>query len=181
MDIKVKIVGNDRGSISLVVILFFLIIVLTGVILTDISTVALAKRSLTQATESAAQRGVRNLNKDSYYSGEFDITTMLENIFGIGPDDPGVPIDCSRALSDAQGALSDWAQGKRSLRRSEIYAVEISDLQCDGFGIEIATKAIAKLPIAIPLLNIDRITIKSKVSTLNIRDSNFAPFGIRIS
>ena len=76
------------------------------VILTNISSIYLAKRALTQASEAAAQRGVRNLDKTSYYRGEFDATTQARNLFGIGPSDPGVPIDCSKALGDAEGALA---------------------------------------------------------------------------
>ena len=106
---------EERGSISLIVLTFFLITVITSLVITDIAAVAIAKRSLTQATEAAAQRGVRNLNRDAYYSGEFDLSTMVGNIFGVGPNDPGIPIDCSKALGDSEGALADWGGGPRSL------------------------------------------------------------------
>lgn len=104
---------EERGSISLIVLTFFLITVITSLVITDVATVAIAKRSLTQATEAAAQRGVRNLNRDAYYSGEFDLSTMVGNIFGFGPNDPGIPIDCSKALGYAEGALADWGRGPR--------------------------------------------------------------------
>ena len=181
MDVGRGFVKDENGSISVIVIAFFLLIVTTAIIVTDISAIAVAKRSLTQATESAAQRGVRNLDKKAYYSGEFDISTMVGNILGIGPSDPGIPIDCRSALGDAQSALADWTNGKRSLRRSEIDSVVISDLSCDGFGIQITTRAVLKLPIVIPLFRIERIEIESKVSTLNMREKGFAPFGLRIS
>jgi hypothetical protein len=180
MDLKSKFIRDERGSISLVVIMLFLITVTSSLILTDIASVAIAKRSLTQVTEAAAQRGVRNLNLDTYYSGEFDLSTMTSNLFGIGPEDPGVPIDCSKALGDAQGAIIDWNNGDESLRRREITALRISDINCDGFGIRLITVATARLPIAIPMFKVDSVQISARVSTTSTRKAGFSPFGIRI-
>ena len=180
MDLKIGFCRDERGSISLLVLAFFLITVATSLVITDVAAITLAKRSLTQATEAAAQRGVRNLNLESYYSGEFDLSTVVGNIFGVGPSDPGVPIDCSKALGDSQGALADWAGGPRSLRRVELSEVAISDIQCDGFGIQLATRATAHLPIVIPFLKIEKIIVTARVSTINTRKAGFSPFGIRV-
>ena len=180
MDIKNRFLREERGSISLVVIALFLVTVMCSLIVVDIASVGIAKRSLTQATEAAAQRGVRNLNLDAYYSGEFDLTTMASNLFGIGPDDPGIPIDCSKAIGDAEGALMDWTNGDKSLRRREITALRISDIECDGFGIQLITEATSRLPITIPILMPDSVQISARVSTTNTRKTGFSPFGIRI-
>jgi hypothetical protein len=180
MDIKNQLFRDERGSISLVVITLFLVSVMTALVTTDIASIAIAKRSLTQATEAAAQRGVRNLDLRSYYSGEFDLTTMASNLFGIGPKDPGVPIDCSKALGDVQGALADWSSGEKSLRRGEITALRINEIRCDGFGIQLITEANARLPIAIPIFNMKSMQIRAQVSTTNTRRAGFSPFGIRI-
>jgi hypothetical protein len=180
MDLRRKLLNDERGSISLVVITLFLVTVMTSIVITEVASIAIAKRSLTQVTEAAAQRAVRNLDLKSYYSGEFDLSTMASNLFGIGPEDPGVPIDCSKAMGDAQGALEDWSNGDKSLRRGEIYELRISDINCDGFGIELFTEAVARLPILIPIFNLDRVVIRAQVSTTNTRKSGFAPFGIRI-
>jgi len=53
---------DERGSISILIMGLFLLSVITLMVLTNISSVYLAKRTLTQATEAAAQRGVRNLD-----------------------------------------------------------------------------------------------------------------------
>ena len=105
---------------------------------------------------------------------------MVGNIFGIGPNDPGVPIDCSKALGDSRSALADWASGPRSLRRVELSEVAIRDIQCDGFGIQLITEATARLPIVIPLLKIEKIVVTARVSTTNTRKAGFSPFGIRV-
>ena len=171
---------EEHGSISLIVLTFFLISVITSLVITDSAAVTIAKRSLTQATEAAAQRAVRNLDRDAYYSGEFDASTMVGNILGIGPKDPGIPIDCSKALGDSEGALADWGRGPRSLRRIELIDIAIRDIQCDGFGIQLITSATAQLPIVIPLLKIDKVLITSRASTTNTRKAGFSPFGIRV-
>ncbi len=180
MELKVHFLRDERGSISLLVITFFLISVVTSLVITDVAAVTIAKRSLTQATEAAAQRGVRNLNREAYYSGEFDLSTMAGNVFGVGPKDPGIPIDCVKALSDSQGALADWAGGPRSLRRVELSEISITDIQCDGFGIQLMTAATAQLPIVIPLLKIEKVVVTARVSTTNTRKAGFSPFGIRV-
>lgn len=48
---------DDRGSLSVVIIGLFVITVASLMIMTDVATVMVAKRSLTQATEAAAMRG----------------------------------------------------------------------------------------------------------------------------
>jgi len=92
----IKLLRSESGSISLVVMALFIVSLSSILVVTDVAAVAIAKRSLTQASEAAAQRGVRNLDKTSYYRGEFDLTTQAQNLFGVGPSDPGVPIDCSK-------------------------------------------------------------------------------------
>jgi hypothetical protein len=175
-----KRLRDESGSISLVVMALFIVSLSSIFVITDVAAVAIAKRSLTQATEAAAQRGVRNLDKTSYYRGEFDATTQARNLFGIGPPDPGIPIDCSKALGDAEGALADWSSGPSSLRRVEITNLTINQIQCDGFGIQLITQATAKLPLVLPFFNLDSVEISSKVSTINTRAKGFSPFGIRI-
>ncbi len=180
MDLKKRFFRDERGSVSLVVITLFLVTLMTSLIVADLASVAIAKRSLTQVTEAAAQRGVRNLDLNAYYSGEFDLTTMASNLLGIGPDDPGVPIDCSKALLDAQGVLVDWANGDKSLRRGEITSLNIMEINCDGFGVQLITEATAKLPIIIPIFKVHSVQISASVSTTNTRKAGFSPFGIRI-
>lgn len=176
-----NIYRDERGSISLVVITLFLISISMILISVNVASVALAKRSLTQATESAAQRGVRNLDKAAYYSGEFDLTTQVKNLFGIGPTDPGIPIDCSKAKNDAQGAIADWSSGSTSLRRIEITEFTIVSIECDGFGIQLVTSARSKLPMQVAFFGLESVEISAKVSVTNKRTGGFAPFGKRIS
>ena len=56
----------------------------------------------------------------------------------------------------------------------------ISEIDCDGFGIQLITEATARLPIAIPIFKVESVRITAQVSTTNTRKDGFAPFGIRI-
>ena len=60
-------IKDDSGSIAAIVIGLFLLTVASLMVMTDVSTVIIAKRSLAQATEAAAQRGIHTLDKSSYY------------------------------------------------------------------------------------------------------------------
>jgi Flp pilus assembly protein TadG len=53
---------NEDGSISVLVFGLFAVVLLSGVVLTDISAVIVAQRSLVQATESAAQSAAHALD-----------------------------------------------------------------------------------------------------------------------
>jgi hypothetical protein len=175
-----KIAKDERGSISILVGGLFLITISLLIILTSVAEVAVAKRSLTQATESAAQRGVRNLDKEAYYQGEFDEITMVSNLFGAGPDDPGIPIDCSAAKGDVLQGLEDWANGDRSLTRVELSGVEIKEISCDGFGLQVTVQARVTLPLSLPFIDLKSVLIESTVGTINSRDKGLYLFGIRI-
>ena len=69
-------IGDESGSIAVIVIGLFIITVASLMVMTDVSTVIIAKRSLAQATEAAAQRGVHTLDKSSYYQGTANIFTV---------------------------------------------------------------------------------------------------------
>ena len=84
---------DERVSLSLLIMSLFITIVITLLILTDISSIYFAKRALTQATEAAAQRGVRNLDLEAYYRGEYNASRLALNLLGNSEVDPGIPID----------------------------------------------------------------------------------------
>ena len=171
---------DERGSISILVGGLFLITVSLLIAITSVAEVAIAKRSLTQATESAAQRGVRNLDHKAYYQGEFDEITMVSNLFGAGPNDPGIPIDCQSARGDVSQALRDWVNGDQSLTRVELSDLQIQDIRCDGFGLQVTVKARVTLPITLPFLDLKTVAIESTVGTTNTREEGLYLFGFRI-
>jgi len=175
-----KLVKADRGSISLVVMSLFLITVVTIAILTDISSIYLAKRSLTQATEAAAQRGVRNLNTDAYYRGEYNVTKSLLALAGNGESDPGIPIDCEKGRSDVIRALADWSSAGASVMRRNLGAISLQKLSCDGFQISLTTSSTAVLPFYLPFTGISQVQISASVGSIDERRNTANYYGMNI-
>jgi hypothetical protein len=64
------ILEDEEGSISILIIGLFVVTVATLLVITNIASIAIAQRSLVQASEAAVQRGVQNLDLEAYYVGE---------------------------------------------------------------------------------------------------------------
>lgn len=142
---------------------------LTLLVLTDISSIYLAKRSLTQVTEAAAQRGARNLDLAKYYSGTYTVKKLASNLLN-GPDqDPGIPIDCSKAYIDANTSLNDLSSLENAVTRDNLKNVTLLEISCDGFQLSIITSAIAKLPFVLPFTGISELRITSRVGIFDER------------
>lgn len=156
-----KCLNSERGSISVLTIGLFTVVLITSLILTDISSIYLAKRSLTLATEAAVQRGMKNLDKESYYKGEYNATSGVLTLLGEGEEDPGIPIDCSGGYKDAEEVLQHWQRDGAASIRENIESIYISDYSCDGFQIYLETKARARIPIVIPFIPIHEVSLTS--------------------
>jgi hypothetical protein len=172
---------EERGSISLLTIALFLLTISLVMIATNIATITLAKRTLTQSAESAAQRGAHFLDEDAYYSGKFNVITMAQNVFGQGPEDPGVPIDCQAAKAGIAEALSDLEGESKLLIDKGAHYLEIAEIACDGRDLRVALKAEVDLPFQLPFLNLRSVTLISSATTYNQRNNGFYLFGFRIS
>ena len=70
---------DEEGSISLLIIGLFVITVATLLVITNIASIAIAQRSLIQASEAAVQRGVQNLDLNSYYVGKGGMMSGILN------------------------------------------------------------------------------------------------------
>jgi hypothetical protein len=150
-------------------------------ITTNISTVTIAKRNLTQSAESVAQRGAHFLDQEAYYTGKFNVITMAQNLFGNGPEDPGIPIDCDQAMSGISEALGDLARDSELLIQRGVNNLEVSEVACDGRDIKVSLKAQVQLPFQLPFFNLSSVTLESSATTYNQRNNGFYLFGYRIS
>lgn len=172
---------DERGSISVLIIALFLISISLVMITTNIATVTLAKRTLTQSAESAAQRGAHFLDEEAYYNGKFNVITMAQNLFGQGPEDPGVPIDCEKAQAGIAEALYDLSKESKLLIDKGAHDVEIAEISCDGRDLRVALRAEVDLPFQLPFLNIRSVRLISSATTYNQRNNGFYLFGFRVS
>lgn len=171
---------SERGSISVITIGLFVVLVSTVLLLTNISSIYLAKRSLSLATEAAVQRGMKNLDAERYYSGEYNLNRMLKNTFVRGDSDPGIPIDCQAGARDSREVLDNWQGREASLTRGNLENLQVIDFQCDGFHIYMKTSAFAYLPIPLPFLDMEGVTIKTYAGAIGERAESNNFYGLDI-
>ena len=171
---------DENGSVAVITIGLFVVLLSLALVLTDISSIYLAKRTLTLASESSVQYGMKNLDAESYYSGEYNFNQLLVNSFGQAEIDPGIPIDCESGLNDVRKVLSDFQTVSPATKRENLRDIRLSDFQCDGFQIYIETSAIAHLPIPIPFINYDEVRIKSHAGAVGERAATNNYYGFDI-
>jgi hypothetical protein len=172
---------DERGSISILTIALFLITVTLIMISTNVAAVTVAKRTLTQSAESAAQRGAHFLDEDAYYTGKFNVITMAANLLGRGPEDPGIPIDCDLARGGIAEALEDLSRESHLLIDKGVSDLKVLEIACDGRDIRVALQANVALPFQLPFLGIRTVSLRSAATTFNQRNNGFYLFGFRIS
>jgi hypothetical protein len=175
-----KVLSSSRGSISLLTFGLFGIILLTSLILTNISAVYIAKRTLSLATEAAVQQGVKNLDMQAYYSGENNLSRAALTLLGLGESDPGIPIDCSAGSRDAEMVINGWSNRDSDSHSNNLSSIQISSISCDGFQIDISTSALVAIPIPIPFINLEEIRIQSRASAIPERANSNNYMGLDI-
>ena len=154
------------------------------VILTNISSIYLAKRALTQASEAAVQRGVRNLDLQTYYQSDYNFWQFAWNLTGEGETDPGIPIDCQKGRDDALSAMEKWMQLSESKEtangRENIEGIRVNRVECDGYQLTISTSADVRLPFLLPFINLDYVEISTTVASIAQRRITTNYYGIDI-
>lgn len=172
-----KTVKKDEGSISVVVIGLFVITVASLMVMTDVATLVVAKRSLVQATESAALRGVHTLDQDSYYQGKANIFTVplaiIEN-----RSHPIIPIDCARGGYEVLQELTSWSLS--DTKSSQRNGIQLINYKCDGQSLTIETRAELVLPFTIPFSTTDSLFLTASAGTTNQVQEGFYLFGVRL-
>ena len=174
-DVQTK-AKDEEGSISLLIIGLFVVTVAALLVITNIASIAIAQRSLIQASEAAVQRGVQSLDLKAYYVGE---GSMLSGVLNSG--EVPIPIECNSASSAINDELQHWNNSNSKLLRREIRDIWISEFNCDGVSVGISTSAFAVLPLQLPFINLQNIELHTSVGATNTRSKGFYLFGIRIS
>jgi len=175
-----KYVQSEHGSISVLTIGLFSILLTSALILSNVTTVYLAKRTLIIASEAAVQRGAKNLDQAAYYSGEYNLTEFIQGLLGAGEEDPGIPIDCSAGLRDARELISNWNGQDKTIVRSGISEMQLRDFQCDGFQIYLESSAIVELPFPFAFIGIEEVEINSSAGGLGERSETNNYYGVDI-
>ena len=175
-----SVARDERGSLSVLILSLFMTILISLVVLSDISSIYFSKRSLTQATEAAAQRGVQNLDLATYYRGKYSATQFLINLTGQGEKDPGIPIDCEKGRRDAISSIQYFSRNREQLLGRQLGEISVDSISCDGFQISIHTSSVARLPFVLPFINVDSFKISSGVGTFDERKASTNYSGIKV-
>lgn len=170
---------DETGSIAVVVIGLFVITVASLMVMTDISNLIVAKRSLAQATEAAAQRGVHSLDKSAYYQGKANILTAPIALATHRPH-PTIPIDCGRGVVEVLSELNSWSRDQSEMKWQRLKEIELSNFECNGESLFIRTKSEVNLPFKFPFTSTDSVYVTASAGTGNEVQEGFYLFGIRL-
>ena len=174
-----KRLNSERGSISVVVIGLFVITVASLMVMTDVSALIVGKRSLVQATEAAAQRGVHTLDKSEYYQGKGNMFTAPLAI-ATQREHPTIPIDCSRGGVEVLLELNSWSNDESDMKWQQLKGIQLTSFSCDGASLEISTRSEMKLPFKVPFTTTDSVFLTATAGTTNNVQEGFNLFGIRL-
>ncbi|CAB4583919.1 unannotated protein [freshwater metagenome] len=136
-------IKENEGSVAVLTLGLFLMTLAFATLMTDIASIAIAKRSLIHASEAAVVRAVQSLDESIYYNGKNAIA---------------IPINCSMARMKVIQELGLWMQGGGQMLRPELVEIALVDFYCLDNVIRISTTAKAKLPFRLPnstLVNVD--------------------------
>ena len=172
-------IKNEEGSISVVVIGLFVITVASLMVMTDVSALIVAKRSLVQATEAAAQRGVHTLDKASYYQGKANMFTVPMAL-ATGRPHPSIPIDCNRGGLEVLLELNSWSRDQGDMKWQQLKGIQLTNYQCDGQSLAIDTRSEVNLPFRVPFTSTDSVFLTASAGTANDVQEGFYLFGIRL-
>lgn len=175
-----RLIRAEDGSISVLTIGLFSVLLSLVLVLSDITAVYLAKRTLIIASEAAAQRGSKNLDQAAYYSGEYNFTEFMQGLLGFGEEDPGIPIDCNAGLNDARELLANWQGRERSITRPGISGLRLTEFQCDGYQIYLESSAVVKLPFPLAFIGINEVEINSSAGGIGERSETNNYYGFDI-
>ena len=176
----IKKLRSETGSISVIVIGLFVITVASLMVMTDVSSLIVAKRSLVQATEAAAQRGVHALDKSKYYQGKGNMFTVPLAL-ATQREHPVIPIDCTRGGIEVLLELNSWSNDESDMKWNALKGIELTHFDCDGASLEISTRSEMKLPFQVPFSKTNSVFLTATAGTTNKVQEGFYLFGIRIN
>ena len=171
---------SEAGSISVIVIGLFVITVASLMVMTDVSSIIVAKRSLVQATEAAAQRGVQSLDKGKYYQGKRNMFTV-PLAMATQRAHPVIPIDCTRGGVEVLLELNSWSNDQSNMKWHQLKGIELTNFDCDDASLEISTRSEMNLPFQIPFSGTNSVFLTATAGTTNKVQEGFYLFGIRIN
>jgi len=150
---KVKLkrepINDDKGSITPLIVLYFIVIMSSIFVIANIASVYIARKELITVAESALSKAAQELDETRYYYS-------LPSIVSAG-DSRGsvIPINCNDASSTFMREISAM-----SFQRE----IEISKFECDGASLRATVSENTRLPFELPIFSTREFTNHVRVS-----------------
>ena len=76
--------------------------------------------------------------------------------------------------------LDSWQSYGAASARENVFNIELTDFECDGFQIYIESSAIARIPIPLPFINFSEVRINTRAGAVGERadTNNYSGFDI---
>ena len=158
-------IKDERGSISPLIMGYFIIAMSLTFLISNIASVYIARRDLINLTEGALSRAVQELDEIAYY-----YQVPIPEIF------PGqsraVPINCSDAGRTFSQEVALIAKRKLDLYGRSFNQVnsdiELKSFICDGKSLRVSLQQVHQLPFKLRVFGITEFTNQIEVSMESI-------------
>lgn len=144
--------ATEEGSISPLILGYFIFIMLAIFLVSDVAHVYIERRSLISEGESALMRSAQELDEFSYYYGNSIIPPLGRDSFADQSSKPWrlrVPIDCAQAKGVFFHQLS--------------VDISVDSFGCDGYELRATISNAETLPFQLKILRITSFTNRVEI------------------
>jgi len=145
--------SDDEGSITPLIVLYFIVIMSSIFFIANVASMYIARRELITMAEAALSKAAQELDESRYYYS-------LPSIVSAGDSqERTIPINCNDAsttFSREIAAMSFQAE------------IEISKFECDGENLSASLSESSRLPFELPIFNTREFTNHVRVSVRSI-------------
>lgn len=168
-----RFIRDEEGSLSVLIIGLFLLMMASIMVMTDLSAMIASKRALGQRTEYLVQQGAKSVDLDAYYQGRGGLLPYIAEKFIVDQSDPGIPLDCRKATDAILSAA-------RGIGDGAFTNFDLTYFSCKNDTIEVHSQARAVLPFQFGFLRLDNPVITSYASSAPERRNGFWIRGFRL-
>ncbi len=150
---KREFIDDDKGSITPLIVLYFIVIMSSIFIIANVASMYIARKELITTAEAALAKAAQELDEVRYYYS-------LPSIFSSGDSQArAIPINCNDASETFRREIAAMSF------QTEI---EISKFECDGENLSASLSETSRLPFELPIFNTREFTNHVRVSVRSI-------------
>ena len=87
---------------------------------------------------------------------------------------------CYRSREDAIEVMRNWQRRLDASVRKDMRNLDVDYFACDGFQIYLETSAIVKIPLRVPFIDLQEVSIRSYAGAIGIRAETNNYYGLDI-